>query len=1019
MAKHISADQYTFTPSTKTVVLTNRFVRQEQIMLITNVTRNTVLYNFSDPSLGFSSFTNATSTSNVPTTTMVLNYNTASHLSTDKIAVLIEETNETFQPMEQLMDPVNKLRISQPQALIDTDFEYGTQQTKWESVPLINNRPFAFYNPTSTQAVTDITATNASRTVTLTYASGAPAAGTIVFVQDTTWGGADGLFIIDTTNGSTTSSYTARIAFTGTTGSIFSSGNSIIYTGSIFTGASIGAAGTATFTPGTGNAIAVVTTIPHGLTVGNEIAVTGITGTNPPNGSWIVSTVISPTAFTFYTTATASGLTVSSGLLYVRPQGTFLHRAFDGGVVFSTNAASHNQQLIRQTRRYFRYQSGKGIQMSTGTILKPSQNVDSITSSGTTVTVVNKQQNNINPGATITVSGCNETAYNGTFVVTADLDPYRFTYTALSTPSATTASGQYTLNVTSWYGASVRVGMFDNQNGIFFEFDGQILSAVRRSSTYQISGFASVNAGATTVSGITTNGVSTVFSKQLVPGDYIVIKGMSYRVDTISSDTSMTILPAYRGSSNLVGGIISKTIDLKIPQSTWNLDKADGTGISGFNLDLSKMQMLYLDYSWYGAGFIRWGFRGLTGDVIYCHKLPNNNSNYEAYMRSGNLPARYETNTFPVRTQLVATAASSDTVITVASTSGFPSSGTLLLKNNSTLEYVSYTGTTATTFTGLTRGQAGSTGLTFTTTTTSVVITGASTSGVQVGQMVIGTGIPTGTYVVSFIANTSVTLSQLPTVAGSNSMVFPPLGATAATFTVANASSTAPAGTAPITVESHSPQFASTISHWGTSVIMDGRFDDDKSFVFTRGMQAAVAVPNSASVSYAVMSFRIAPSVSNGLGGTTLGVREIVNRMQMVLRQMDTFSNNYFLITLVLNGTLSGSSPGTWANVGGSSLAQVALHPTSITIAGGETIYGFFTTPPGTVTSQYAVTQQDLNLVRDLGTSILGGGVATITSGSTAGFYPDGPDVITVMAQNLGAASANIQARLSWTEAQA
>ena len=57
------------------------------------------------------------------------------------------------------------------------------------------------------------------------------------------------------------------------------------------------------------------------------------------------------------------------------------------------------------------------------------------------------------------------------------------------------------------------------------------------------------------------------------------------------------------------------------------------------------MQMFYMDYSWYGAGFIRWGFRATDGNVIYVHKVPNNNFNTEAYMRSGNLPARYEVNT--------------------------------------------------------------------------------------------------------------------------------------------------------------------------------------------------------------------------------------------------------------------------------------------------------------------------------------------------------------------------------------
>lgn len=48
-------------------------------------------------------------------------------------------------PSETLQDPVGKLRVSTPQALIDTDFEYSTQSTKWESLNLLSNRPSAFY----------------------------------------------------------------------------------------------------------------------------------------------------------------------------------------------------------------------------------------------------------------------------------------------------------------------------------------------------------------------------------------------------------------------------------------------------------------------------------------------------------------------------------------------------------------------------------------------------------------------------------------------------------------------------------------------------------------------------------------------------------------------------------------------------------------------------------------------------------------------------------------------------------
>ena len=48
------------------------------------------------------------------------------------------KANSTYQ------DPVEKMRVSNPQALIDTDFEYSLQSTKWESVQLQNNIPGIF-----------------------------------------------------------------------------------------------------------------------------------------------------------------------------------------------------------------------------------------------------------------------------------------------------------------------------------------------------------------------------------------------------------------------------------------------------------------------------------------------------------------------------------------------------------------------------------------------------------------------------------------------------------------------------------------------------------------------------------------------------------------------------------------------------------------------------------------------------------------------------------------------------------
>ena len=257
---------YAFNPSTRQVVL-RRIVPKERLVLITNVTQNKVIYNFSDPTLGSSSFTN-TLVNNIPITTIVLSYNTASHQSTDKISILVEEVNETIQMSDALTDPVGKMRTSTPQALIDTDFEYSTQSTKWESLSLLNNRPYGYYNVFNQLTFTDITAVNGSRTYTVLTTT-PPTVGTPVYIQDTYFVGAEGLYQVDTVSAGVNFTFTGRQAFTGTTGSIYNSATpSTVYQGYVFSNAAIGGTPTLSYSS---TAITVTTTVPHGLLVGNEI----------------------------------------------------------------------------------------------------------------------------------------------------------------------------------------------------------------------------------------------------------------------------------------------------------------------------------------------------------------------------------------------------------------------------------------------------------------------------------------------------------------------------------------------------------------------------------------------------------------------------------------------------------------------------------------------------------------------------------------------------------------------------
>ena len=1067
MAKRLR-NLISFNKTTATVVI-DGFVDRKNLLLITNTTyQNTVIYNFADAQKTANSFTYNSATNR---TTVVLSTNTSAMADTDTLQIFTEETSVLFEPIETLTDPVNKMRMSEPQALIDTDFEYGTQGSKWESLFLCNQRPFAFFNPSNLVGLSATTGTSAggvvvsgittltmpigSRRVTIASTTALPPNGTPITVADANIVNVNGNWIIEDGGGTGIATFTTKLRNDTGIVTCLSFARTGIYSGSTFSGARIGistvfsmplggfstSTWAATINPGL--AVTVTTSTPHGLVVGNEIGITsiftgqntalanglqgGIIGQGSPNGSYQVATVGSSTQFTYYVNTAPVGLATTAfnfAAVYPRPSGQVLHRAFDGGVIFGTNAQSNYEQAIRQSRRYFRYQSGKGIQISSGTVLKPNIPIDSITSSGTTVTVRTKDVHGLTrviPGNQIIIAGCDQTAYNGTFDITSVSGVNVFTYTALTVPSTTTATGNYTINVTSWFGAASRLGLFDFQNGIFFEYDGQNIYLVRRQSIFQIAGRVTVTQESTQIVQSNPN-FPTLFSKQLTPGGSIVIRGQSYKVTDIISDTEIRISPAYRGPRDEYI-TVTRTDDLRIPQSSWNLDRMDGTGPSGYNLDLSKMQMFYMDYSWYGAGFIRWGFRGTNGDVMYCHKLVNNNVNQEAYMRSGNLPARYETVTHPPTTITTGTVVSTDNYIGIASTAGFPvPSGTVLVRRpgdfsgtGDQYEYINYAGIGTTSLTGLRRGQVGYPfGLSVTIGAGNNVGVG-STALLQVGQRVIS-----GLGSTSFAANTFITAIGInsitfstPALDSNPSIIVPPMATTAG---VAGAQTFTFSATRPTAVELAYPTFAPAISHWGTSVIMDGSYDDDKSLVFTYGQSNPVAIPGNQE--RGLFSIRVSPSADNGVPGG-FGQRELVNRMQLVMRGLG-MSVTGITTAILVRGYLNAAPafPTVWTNAVGnrfgtinSSLSQIADHSSQagygVTMIGGEVVCGFYVgTGAGTL---------DLTQVRDLGNSIVGGGG---TFANTA-IYPDGPDTFTITATNLSGVPISVAARLSWTEAQA
>jgi hypothetical protein len=113
----------------------------------------------------------------------------------------------------ELIDPVTKLRVSEPQTLIDTDFEYGLQPTKWETVELINNTPsfFSKSGDTTIPNIESITTTAVSREIKVTTSlSHGLAVGIPINVSGTKSLTADGAYIINSVPTPTTFTYLCK-----------------------------------------------------------------------------------------------------------------------------------------------------------------------------------------------------------------------------------------------------------------------------------------------------------------------------------------------------------------------------------------------------------------------------------------------------------------------------------------------------------------------------------------------------------------------------------------------------------------------------------------------------------------------------------------------------------------------------------------------------------------------------------------------------------------------------------------
>lgn len=76
-----------------------------------------------------------------------------------------------------------------------------------------------------------------------------------------------------------------------------------------------------------------------------------------------------------------------------------------------------------------------------------------------------------------------------------------------------------------------------------------------------------------------------------------------------------------------------------VTQTNWNIDKLDGTGVSGLTLDITKTQILAIDLQALYVGRVRVGF-DIDGVIYFVHQFEHSNKVIYPYIQSANLPIR-------------------------------------------------------------------------------------------------------------------------------------------------------------------------------------------------------------------------------------------------------------------------------------------------------------------------------------------------------------------------------------------
>ena len=1032
--------KYVFTPGVAnagTITIPGMW-SQEKFLLITNITKGVILFNFADTATGLynvvfkpggipSSLTDtskAVYNDNAPLgynssnfakiqnvesgygeTTITLKIDTSSMSSTDHLSVLVEDLYQLTRPWSDFgTDAIERARISIGQSMIDADFEYGLQPTKWQGFQTVGNYPSIYEAVTPDLTVGNLVSSGNTQSLITGFsvahglAVGDPITVSQLNIAVNGFGKAEGGSLIFSAN-TNFFTYFAKGQVGSVDGTNLTTSRSQLRKGGFYSGSDLPVTTVST----DGNSPSTITmtfATPHGFYPGMPLLINA----NPTSSTLGADTIMQYLSGPYYANLISNATTISfsarglvaaggagfngSGVtgnygnimtsnpygikVYARPDGFFTHRPGDGGVILGTASPLHGVAATRQSKKYFRYQSGKGFLYTTGVLFAPNYDIVAISATQLAtpniITVTTSIPHGLQAGAKVRIADVATQGYDGSYTVLTTVDEYTITMNGIQSVGDTqgVVGNVPKLFMYQWHGSCIRTGPHDEANGMFLEYDGLYFNAIKRSSNLQLAGTVTFTPNSNRVLGELdrNNNYSTLFQTQLKIGDKIVIKGMVHRVSAVISNYEIAVAPDFRGTVASSGNLMFKVLEQRASQPNFNRDTVLGTGDgnnpSGYLMDPNKMQMVGIQFTWYGAGFMDYMVRGYDANFIILHRFKQNNLNNTSSMRSANLPVRYQvtneagqgvTDVSPNRTGGLAI---NETTVQVSDASYFPDSGYISIEN----EIIFYNG--------------------------------RDTSG-GIGYHILN-NLTRGASYSTFVGGVQKTF----------------YGTAAASHSVRTG------------VELISQTATPTMSHWGSSYIIDGGFDFDRGYQFTYTVTNA----NVTSAGNTVMGLRLSPSASNSITGD-LGTQELLNRASLLLQGISltcsdqrTSGNVAILVSGFLNPANYSEANQTWSGLNNNtygnepSFSQVTNAPvfSSGTIATpGEKLFEF-------VYDIRQPTQKDLSSVKELSQSGIGG----------RGTFPNGSDslyiTLTALPGQVGAGNtfvSNVHVTIQWSEAQA